>query len=251
MAKQSSRSITEIKNKELRKAIDNLKTGSSKEKQLIFNQALRKAHLLSPIMTHVEEVEQLKNINFYLINTNDGKTFFPSFTDIGMFHKFPLTDKVEEKPALISQTIMQYNELLNNSTSQAIGIIINPGVDNIVVPNGLIKQIVHPLKNVEEKIEISEPSVYPTRLVNKMYDWLKFNSDTQRAWLKQKTMKDSISFLFVLDDEKKDKGLLQAFCTKAMSFSQNIPVEAIFYDDEIKVKLINDSIPFFDRSIGL
>ena len=56
MAKQSSRSITEIKNNELRKAIDNLKTRSSKEKQLIFNQALRKAHLLSPIMTHVEAV---------------------------------------------------------------------------------------------------------------------------------------------------------------------------------------------------
>ena len=80
-----------IQNPELEKVINDLKQGSTPEKQEQLSEELKKAQLLSPcdfdVQFQQEQNGTIQNANpsqikFFLVNTNDGKTFFPVFTSI-------------------------------------------------------------------------------------------------------------------------------------------------------------------------
>ena len=80
-----------IQNPELEKVINDLKQGSTPEKQEHLSEELKKAQLLSPcdfdVQFQQEQNGTIQNANpsqikFFLVNTNDGKSFFPVFTSI-------------------------------------------------------------------------------------------------------------------------------------------------------------------------
>lgn len=247
--------VKPVKNLELRSAINELKLGSTPERQLKFIQALEKAPLIAPTKFEMaftkKHIPSVKSdyINFYLINTSDGETFFPVFTDLESAGKFQLTQANEPLPKMVIQTLTQYDKLLSDPNTKAVGIIINPGVDNMVTPAALIHQLLHPSDPEEMEIQINEPSIYPTQLVNQMYEWSKERRNIQRVWLKQKLGNSQVSFYFVLDVDEQKEDLLKEFCTKALEYSKKIPCEAVFYTPTLKEEVIKESIPFFDRSL--
>ncbi|MBW9212115.1 MULTISPECIES: enhanced serine sensitivity protein SseB C-terminal domain-containing protein [Terrabacteria group] len=258
MSKKSIKNpnLKPVKNPELRKAMEELKLGSSPERQLQFIQALEKAQLLAPTKFEValtkNHIPSVKSdlINFYLINTNDGKTFFPAFTDLERAGQFQLTQTNEPLPKMVVQTLKQYDALLSDSNTKAIGIIINPGVDNMVAPAALIHQLIHPVEPTASSVQIVEPTIYPTQLVNQMYDWSNQRKTIQRVWLKQKLENNQVSFYFILDVNEQKEDLLKEFCVKAFEFSKKIPCEAVFFNQQLKDEIIQESVPFFDRSLG-
>lgn len=252
--------IKPVSNPDLKKCIDDLKLGSNSEKQLNFIKSLEKAQLLAPTKFEVEltkknneVVPSVKSdqVHFYLINTNDEKTFFPAFTDLEMAGQFQLTQSADEVPQMVVQTIGQYDRLLSDSKTKAIGIIINPGVDNMVVPSELVRQLVRPMPPQEVQVHISEPTVYPTQLVNEMYDWAKAHPSIQKVWLKQKLEGARLSFLFILEDQQQDRQLLTDFCYQAAEFAKKVNVEAVFKEEQMNPSILKDSVPFFDRELGL
>ena len=119
----------------------------------------------------------------------------------------------------------------------------------MVTPAALIHQLLHPSDPEEMEIQINEPSIYPTQLVNQMYEWSKERRNIQRVWLKQKLGNSQVSFYFVLDVDEQKEDLLKEFCTKALEYSKKIPCEAVFYTPTLKEEVIKESIPFFDRSL--
>ena len=124
MADPKEKNIPPVENPELEKIIASLKDGSTPEKQQALSSALKNAHLLSPCAFDIEEKEgkavmKEQKIKFYMLNTNDGKTFFPAFTS------FPKTDKIkfgEEKPKLVVNRLQLFAQMLSAKDQKAAGI---------------------------------------------------------------------------------------------------------------------------------
>ena len=269
--------IAPVSNPALKAAIEDLKTGNSPEKQQALQNALKKARLLAPCGFDVDikpgpdgRIANIKpsQVRFFLINTNDGKVFFPAFTDLEEAAKFTVNGEKDPAVQNVVRTIIDYDNMLKDPKGTAEGIVINPGVDNIVIPkqlagilSGRIKPApqmspaTNPLSNMAgmaaAPASYSEPAVYPTRMVNAVYDHCAEVSEVSRVWLKQKLQGGQISFFLVVEADKKDQAILDGIIETAVPLAKDVPVEAVFATEEIMEKVIGEAVALYDRVLEL
>lgn len=263
----SENKIPPIQNPGLEKVITDLKEGSTNEKQMRLTSELKKAKLLSPCDFDVEiKPEQVgtiqsanpSQIKFYLINTNDGKTFFPVFTNIENTKKVNFGKDV--KPKQVVREIKDYDALLKDPNGKAEGVIINPGVDNIVIPKTMISLIAGTLqapkpvapKNVAPlNVRYMEPTVYPTKMAMHVYDRAEETKEIEKVWLKQKVVGNSGSFIFVVESKNHEEHILNEIREVAIPNAKNVPIEVVFADGKILKDVVKDSTPLYDRNLDL
>jgi hypothetical protein len=252
-----------VKNPELEKVITELKEGSTPEKQVALIEALKKASLLAPCDFDVKldpNQKMPKNfkpqqIKFYLLNTNDGKVLFPAFTSIEMSQKTSMGPNI--KPKYVVRTMKDYDTLLQAPENKANGIVINPGQDNIVIPMQLIavasgRTIPKPAQPTAPlNITFGEPNVYPTKMVNAIYERAEKTPEIARIWLKGKFVGRTMSFYLIVEAEKQEESVLNAIREVAVPLAKDIPVEAVFLNDEIKEKIIGEGVALYDKDLVL
>lgn len=258
-----------IQNPELKEAIALLKQGNSPEKQTRLINAMKKAQLLGPCdfamdlkpgadgKIHEARPNQIK---FYLINTKDGKTFFPVFTDIDEAKKIQI--KKDGEPKYVVRKAEDYDKLLQDPANKAMGLVINPGSDNIVFPknligvlSGRIKRNAQPAKTIPGgspvKVIYSEPAVYPTRMVNAVHDYCMNVPSVSRVWLKQKTAAGQASFLLVVEMDQEDQAVLNSILEAAIPQAKDVPVETIYYNETVEKNIIKGAFALYDRELDL
>lgn len=257
--------IAPVTNPELKKAIEQLKLGSTPEKQEALSKALKVARLLAPCNFDVElkpdtngvlPTVNPSQIKFFLINTKDGKAFFPAFTDVEESMKFKVAGEKDPTPKNIVRTIQDYDVLLSDPKSIVQGVIINPGTDNIVIPKQLVALLAGRKKpqpvqpTVPMNVTYSEPSVYPTRMVNAVYDYCETNALVSRVWLKAKLYGSAMSFFLVVEAEKQDQNILKEIHDAAVVQAKDIPVEVMFITDTLRKNVIKEAVALYDRNIS-
>lgn len=261
MADPKEKNIPPVENPELEKIIASLKDGSTPEKQQALSSALKNAHLLSPCAFDIEEKEgkavmKEQKIKFYMLNTNDGKTFFPAFTS------FPKTDKIkfgEEKPKLVVNRLQLFAQMLSAKDQKAAGIILNPGSDNIVVPKNMVLMLEGKIKPAAQSQRpapavrpvYSEPRVYPTKMANAVYELCGKKPLVDRVWLKQKLVGPELSFILVVAADQQEQKLLDEIQACAVSYAKDVPVEAVWYSDEAEKAIVQGGIALYDRNLAL
>ncbi len=262
--------VAPVSNPALKSAIEALKSGNSPEKQQALQNSLKKARLLAPVGFDVEmkpgpdgRLPEIKpnQIRFYLINTNEGKVFFPAFTDLEEAAKFKVAGENDPKVQNVIRTIVDYDNMLSDPNGKAEGVVINPGTDNIVIPKQLagilsgrikpVQQAAAPVNLAAANATYSEPAVYPTRMINAIYDHCAEDSAISRVWLKQKMMAGALSFFLVVEADKKDQSILDGILETALPLAKDVPVEAVFANDELMEKVIGEAFAFYDRELEL
>lgn len=263
--------VAPVSNPVLKSAIEDLKSGNSPEKQQALQNGLRKARLLAPCGFDVElkpgpdgRLPNIKpsQVRFYLINTNEGKVFFPAFTDLEEAGKFKVSGDNDPKTQNIIRTILDYDNMLKDPNNKAEGVVINPGSDNIVIPKQLIGILTGRIKPVQTpampaggmapvNATYSEPAVYPTRMVNAVYDHCAEDSRISRVWLKQKLMAGQLSFFLAVEADVQDQAILDGILETALPLAKDVPVEAVFTDDTLMKKVIGEAFAFYDRELEL
>lgn len=274
MANKKQMKLVPVKNPDLEKIIAEMKQGApSNEKQNQLTEELKKAKLLSPCDFDVKMEQNpdgsLKNANptqikFFLINTNDGKTFFPLFTDMEHANKITLTK--DTTPKYVVRQVKDFDVLLQDQKSKASGVVINPGVDNIVIPPSMIAMIAG--RKIEAKPPVnavrvpqnrtaplvahySEPSVYPTKMAMAIYDRAEETEAIQRVWLKQKTVANQGSFIVVVESDVQEEHVLNEIREVAVPLAKNVPVEVVFLDENIQKTVVQEAVALYDRSLDL
>lgn len=265
MAKEKKTVLPPIENSGLEAAIRALKDGSTPEKQAKLSEELKKARLLSPCSFEITPDAEGKphlhadQVKFFLLNTNDGKTFFPVFTN------FEETKKItfgQDKPKDLVRTIGDLAKMLSGKNSKAQGVIINPGSDNIVIPKNLVLLLAGaiqmpkktaPVQNkpAAASVTYSEPRVYPTKMVTALYDLCAADSRISRVWLKQKLSGLTVSFVLAVDADEKDTAMFDALRAAAEPLSRNIPLAFEWYDDTVEKTIVCGAVPFYDRNLEL
>lgn len=259
MADTKVKNIPPVKNPELEKIIGELKDGSTPERQTALAEALKRASLLSPCAFDVDEkngraVLREQKIRFFMLNTNDGKTFFPAFTN------FNKTDKIkfgEEKPKFVVNKLPVFGKMLSGKDQKAAGIILNPGSDNIVVPKNMVLVMAGMAKPAARKAApaakpvYSEPRVYPTRMVNAVYELCEKKPAVSRVWLKQKLVGPELSFVLIIEADSREQKLLDEIQACAVSYSKDVPVEVMVYSEEVEKTILQNAVPLYDRALGI
>ena len=258
-----------VTNPDVDAAVKALKEGATPEKQNALSEALKKAKLLAPCSFDVP-VEPDANgafpqinpnqIKFYLVNTKDGKTLFPAFTDIDKSTKIAFT---KDKKALeVVRTIADYDVLLNQPGATASGIVLNPGTDDIVVPKQLVARLAGrtegtpvrtaaPQQQAPVRYTFSEPSIYPTRMINAVYDRCCDVPEISRVYMKQKTGGGTVSFFFIVEADVQEERILNEIREVAVPLAKDVAVEAVFITDQLKKVVIKESTALYDRELEL
>lgn len=256
-----------IRNPELDQVIQQMKESSPSAKQDALVEALKKAKLLSPCDFDVDIQQQkdgtIRNahpsqIKFYLLNTNDGKTLFPVFTAFEHSRNVQFGKGIE--PKLVVRSVKDFDQLLADN-QKAAGLVINPGKDNVVIPRNLVGvvtgrlQVSRPVASnpvpVPFAIRYSEPSVYPTRVVNAVYDRCEKEKEISRVWLKQKTVGPATALLFIVEADVKEERILNAIREVAVPLGKNVPIEVTSVTENLLKDVIKESVPLYDRELQL
>ncbi len=245
---------TAVSNPAVKSAIQALKEGDSPEKQNNLSLALLKAKFLAPCSIDKED-ENTIAMKMFMINTNEGKSYFPLFTD----QKEADKSAGEEKPQYVIRMIKDYEQILNDPNNSAEGLVINPGEDSIVVNKDLALLIASgriPLarekkENVRGAVAYMEPAVYPTKLANKVYDSAVEIPTISRIWLKEKHDGiDTYVALFVEADNK-DRKVLTDLNKALEEVRGEMNIEIDFITDKIMNDVIGDAIALYDRELEL
>jgi len=251
-----------IHNKELDEVIQDLKQGPAPDKQQKLVEQLKVAKLLAPcdfdVKFNIKNVNETENIHpqqikFYLLNTNDGKTLFPAFTEIEKTNNMKYGEGVT--PKYVVRSIKDFDTLLTQPDAKATGIVINPGLDNIVIPASLValasgrtKPVSAPKRDIPLNITYGEPSVYPTKMVNAIYDRCEEVEDIKRVWLRGKFVGPKMSFFIVVDTDKKEESVLNEIREVAVPMSKGIDVEVVYYTKELD-SAIGEAVALYDNSM--
>lgn len=245
---------TAVSNPAVKNAIQALKEGDSAEKQNNLSKALLKAKFLVPCNIEQQD-ENTMSMKLFMMNTNEGKSFFPLFTDQKEADKFAK----EEKPQYIIRSIKDYESIFNDPNNTAEGLVVNPGEDSIVVNKELALMIASgriPLlreKSAQSRGPATyvEPAVYPTKLANQVYDIAATLPNISRIWLKEKhDGVESCISLFVEADDK-DRKVLSTINQGLEEARGELLVEVDFITEKILKDIIGDAIPLYDRELEL
>lgn len=257
---------SKIQNDELKKAIEDLKKDNSQPKQIAMFEQLRNANLLVPAIFNVDlatdkvgklQVPTGTQIKFILVNSNDGKVFFPAFTDIEEAQKMPLNQN--GKIQYIVRTLKDFQPMLEDANNAAEGMVINPSGASIVIPTGLVKQLnAAPVKQSEKadipipaQVRFSEPTLYPTALVNAVHDACETKENILRVWLKSMIAGPVVSFALIIEMDIVKQEVLEEIKQVALPLSKGLPVVTIALDEELKKNVIQESFPLYDKELGL
>ncbi len=264
----AEKKLPPIENPVLDKIILSLKEGSTDEKQKQLSEELKKAQLLAPcdfdVTVKPEQNGTIQQANpsqikFYLINTNDGKTFFPLFTNMQNSKNVNFGKDIH--PKQVVRKVADYEVLLNTSNTKAAGLIINPGKDNIVIPKNMVSVVAGtkkmpvqqnvPVNTAPLNVQYSEPTVYPTKLAMAVYDRAEQTEAIQKVWLKQKVVGHSGSFLLVVESTSKEEHVLNEIREVAVPNAKNVPVEVIFSDEAVMKNIVKETTALYDRELEL
>lgn len=268
--------IEPVTNPELKEAINALKAEDPANRTLAGQQALlealKKAKLLAPVNLgrelvpdengHLPQVKT-SEIRFYLINSNDGKVFFPAFTSAEEAAAFNLTGENGTKPVNIVRSINDYWTLLSQKDCTAIGVVVNPGTDNFVIPKplagvaaGKVQVQTRPAQqkqpaNAPVSVIYTEPSVYPTRMVNAVYDHCAGVPEISRVWLKGKLAGGELAFALFVEADQENQAILDGITEAALPLAKEVPVETQFVNEKIMQEVIKEAVALYDRILEL
>ena len=255
---------SDIKNPELKAALAELKKERTQENEQKMIRQLEKARLLVPVSIKGTSAKNMQ-ISFVLVHTNDGKTFFPAFTDEEESKKLQRPEA--SKGQFIVRTVLEFAPFLSDARNQAEGVVIDPFNSNIVLPKKLVISLAQAHQQAREnekalasgkipagmQVTFMEPRIYPTALVNAVHDEAEKLPEVQQVFFKQMVAGAAISFaLFVkCDEDKLSEETMNALREAAVPHAKGVDVTVLKWTKAYDEKVLKDSVPLYDRELGL
>ena len=147
--------------------------------------------------------------------------------------------------------------MMEDPNNKAEGIAVNPMSDNIILPFPLVKKLISgepilapaQVSPAPAAIRYTEPAIYPTTLVNAVYEAASQMETVSRIWMKSKLTGAEMSFAFFVEADERNEDLLAEIRIAAEPLSKGIPVECTFVTEQIMETVIKDAVALYDREL--
>ena len=263
MAKIKQISASEVSNPELKTAILAVKEKEDENTQEAMFQEILKGHFLSPAIVNINmkagkfKAPSANQVKMLLLNTNQGKSFFPVFTDMEEAGKMQNTQG--QNIRYLVRTIKDFGSAVSNPLSKVDGVVINPMSDNIVLPKQLVELLAkgETPKSIASKptiptgeVTFSEPQVYPTALANAVYEACQGMEKVSRVWLKLMSGGMAHAYALIIETDPKDKAVTAKIGELAQPYGKNMAVVALDYDEKLGETALKDAVPLYDKELS-
>ena len=103
------------------------------------------------------------------------------------------------------------------------------------------------------QVTFMEPRIYPTALVNAVHDEAEKLPEVEQVFFKQMVAGAAISFaLFVkCDEDKLSEETMNALREAAVPHAKGVDVTVLKWTKAYDEKVLKDSVPLYDRELGL
>ncbi len=201
-----------ITNPFLVKAMEEMKAERTPQTEVAFVNALKAARFFVPANVNkvqqananadgTVELKEQPQLSFVLFNNQEGKRYFPLFTDIDEYRKWD-AHKNHQLAALSFRDLCQ---IMQDNPSNAVGAVINPYTQNVLVPTETLFRV-----NSSEamapgtKIQIGTLKEEPTALLDGLRPYLATQDCINKAYLRvmKREDKENPNFLIVVDIDK-------------------------------------------------
>jgi hypothetical protein len=108
-----------------------------------------------------------------------------------------------------------------------------------------------PVNNPLLNVRYVEPSIYPTRMINAVYDHCATVPEIDRVFFKQKLAGNTVAFWLAVEADTKDQAILDGIREAAEPLAKEIPVECVFVTDQMMKEIIKDTVALYDRALEL
>jgi hypothetical protein len=205
-------------------------------------------------------------VRLVMINTPDGKAFFPVFTDHEEAMKMPM--KGTDKREYIVRSLKEFEPIFRDTRGQALGVVVNPFTNNIILPRDLISRLnaskassiitqasapQKPKEGIPAAVEakFEEPRIYPTALVNAVYDAAGTIPEISRIWFKQMMLGMQANFALIVEADKYSKEIEEKLKAAAEPLAKNVPVYVLPWSEKLDKAAINGAIALYDRELSV
>ncbi len=252
----------EIKNESLKQAIETMRNTRTRENEIRMFEELQKARFLVPVQLKGEQPNF--QLRFLMINTSDKKSFFPVFTDEEEALKMKAQEG--EQRQYIVRTLKEFEAIFKDTRGQAQGIAVNPFSSNIVLQRELISKL-NTLKasavgvpqqavkkgelTADAPVRFQEPRIYPTALVNAVYEKCGTIPEISRVWFKQMMIGPAVNYALIVESDTYTPEIEAALKEAAEPLAKDVPIQVLKLTKELETKAVGEDIALYDRELNI
>ncbi len=252
-----------ITNPFLVKAMEEMKKERTQQSEFAFVNALKPARFIVPAEISTEqkaianadgtmELKEQPKIRFILFNNQEGKKYFPLFTDDAEYAKWEKSGD-HRKAAITYQDLCHI--LQNNNGGDAAGAVLNPFSHNVLVPTETLLRV----NNTEAmapgtQIQIGTLKEEPTPLLDVLRAYLETQDDITKAYLRvmKREDKEQPNFLLVLEhdpslDEAAAKKIYDGVAEAAKPQMRGVELAITGSHTKFGVAALKNAEPFFEK----
>lgn len=249
---------TSITNPALVQGLELLHTENTPAHQnRVLDEVVMRARFLSPVV--LPDHPQEKNsdaIQFQLISTQDGRAFFPAFTDLGELRKFS-GPRIQNTVVL---TFDNYAAMLASNPKVA-GFVVNPMDRPLTLERDFVAHLArrkqeqagysHQTIEKDAKVVLGEAKDCPQALLDAVRLAAGNTPDIHRLFLRlmSRSGQTQPSYLIVVDHSGEQSAVFQTIADAARPHLENRRVDMVPYQSELGQAAAKDAVPFFSRHI--
>ena len=196
-------------------------------------------------------------IRFPLLQTNDGRTFYPAFTDWDALKQSPYgTEDVKTM-------VLSFDDYWAMLENQDAGLVINPYTDDLIFSKETLRRF-HETKEIRRKgvtehmvekdtpVKIGEAAENPKELKDALRNCAERYRDIRTMWLKLMVKDDNEkSWLLIVDHRGERRPLFDALAEAAKGhLKDGMYLDMISHSDPFGKKAA-DGKPFYQKKTGL
>ena len=143
-------------------------------------------------------------INFHMLGAADGSTYLPLYTDWDNINMDPIVNSMK-----VSAIVMPFEQIASMMTNNNAGIVINPYNENLVITKDQIMHMTSvkaaasgvATEEIQKNtpIQLGEPKIYPTTMVNSIVAYAKKNKTINAIHLKLMQKEGQLLYLLIVD----------------------------------------------------
>ena len=268
-AKQTPNEKKAITNPELVEALKALHQENTPQNQnRVLELVLNRAVFLTPaVVTPAPQQPGQENsprkqatIQFQLINTKDGRPFFPAFTDLDELRKLS-----GQKP--VQSVVLRFDDYVSlvERNEKACGLVVNPLGLSLTLDRKTLntlaarkkelaqqrqQQAAYSQETVEKdtQVMVGDPDEVPREMLDAVSQMAQSRADIRRLWLRQMVRQDGVqSYIIVVDHTGKQNEVFEAVAQAARPHFGKLPVDMIPYGTSFAEAATEGAEPFFRR----
>ena len=243
-----------VENPDFVSALDAYRAEPNAQTEAEFLRRIRTAHFLAPvdIAPPIDSepkpdgsvvLEKDTHIRFFLISSQDGKNYFPAFTDWGALREWS-----SQPPR---RTLDDYSAMLRQDEN-ADGVAINPFGQNLVLsPKALAwinGEAVPITAQSGSNILVGEPDEPYCDLTDAASSFFVQHTGVKQAFLRKTVREDTASLLMIVDFEREnERELFNGVAAALRELLNGRLLDLIAYSSEFGTAAAKDCKPFYER----